>query len=249
MAVVSSLPDASLDAIVMDPPYCGGGISESQRTSAKGQGLRSENLNRFGWFTGDNMTTAGLLFLLRAIAFEATRIVKPTGAFVVFCDHRMQFTLGPGIESAGLRYQEELIWNKQAMGMGNGFRKQHEKAMVFTFGSPKFHAADVPTVIDCPRVRGDDREHQTQKPVQLLRRILRVVSPKGGVVLDPFAGSGSLAVAAMQEGMGAIVVERDADHCETIRRRVHAENGTTPGTLFAGTVPTPDLFADVGEPS
>ena len=122
LAVVSSLPDASLDAIVMDPPYCGGGISESQRTSAKGQGLRSENLNRFGWFTGDNMTTAGLLFLLRAIAFEATRIVKPTGAFVVFCDHRMQFTLGPGIESAGLRYQEELIWNKQAMGMVNGFR-------------------------------------------------------------------------------------------------------------------------------
>lgn len=223
---ISSLPDASIDCIVTDPPYCAGGVSEASRVQAPGQGLRSETIRRFGWFTGDNMTTGGLVFLIRAVAFEACRVVKPTGSMVVFCDWRLSNTLAPAIESAGLRFQDEIIWDKGSLGMGNGFRKQHEKALLFTFGSPKFHAADVPTVIRVPRVGKDDREHQTQKPVKLLRPILRVLCPVGGVVLDPFGGSGSTAVAAVAEDMKAVTFERDPAHCDTIRRRVADAMGT-----------------------
>lgn len=233
---LACLPDQSIDCIVTDPPYCAGGISEAQRTSAAGQGLRSENLRRFGWFTGDNMTTAGLVYLLREIAFESVRVVKPTGSLVVFCDWRLATTLSPAIESAGIRFQGEVIWNKGAMGLGNGFRKQHEKALHFTYGEPEYHAKDVADCLTVPRVRGDDREHQTQKPLALLRNILRVVCPTSGVVFDPFLGSGSTLVAAFLEEMFGVGSERDHIHCETARRRIAEAMGRGKGSLFTGVV-------------
>src|SRR5690348_8759808 len=131
--------DASVDAIVTDPPYCSGGVNEASRTAAKYQGLRSDTARRMGWFIGDNMGTAGLVFLLRAIAFEAVRVVRPTGSLVVFCDWRMVTSIQPAIESAGVRFQNLLVWDKGHMGLGQGFRHRHELALHFTFGSPEYH--------------------------------------------------------------------------------------------------------------
>ena len=194
-------------------------MSEAGRSAAKGQGLRSENLSKFGWFVGDNMGTAGLIFLIRSVAFASLRVVRPTGHFVVFCDWRQAPNLSPAVESAGWRFQGHGVWDKGHMGLGVGFRAQHEFFLHFTAGAPEYHARDVPNVIRCPRV-GEDREHQTEKPVQLLRKIVRVVAPPGGVVLDPFCGSGSTGVAALREGRAFVGVEREAAHVATARRRL-----------------------------
>ena len=218
--VLTDLGIARVDAVVTDPPYCAGAISEAARVSAPGQGLRSENIKRFGWFVGDNMGTAGLAFLLRAVAFESLRVCKPSGSLVVFCDWRMLPTLAPAIESAGVRYQGLVVWDKAALGMGLGFRNQHELALHFTLGAPEYHDKGTPNVLRVPRVSADDREHQTQKPIALLQPIIRVVSPVGGVVLDPFCGSGSTLVAARDIGRRAIGVERDEAYCEIAARRL-----------------------------
>jgi site-specific DNA-methyltransferase (adenine-specific) len=82
----------------------------------------------------------------------------------------------------------------------------------------------------------DDRigsKHPTVKPVQLMRWLVRLVTPKGGVVLDPFAGTGTTGVAAIREGMDAILIEREAEYVEDINRRVAMLSGLdTP--LLAG---------------
>lgn len=218
--VMRGMEDASADAIVTDPPYCSGGFSESQRRQANGQGLRFETIRDAGWFTGDNMGTAGLAFLLRALAFEAARVVKPTGSMLVFCDWRMLATLQPVIESAGVRFQNLVVWDKGNAGLGTGFRAQHELVMHFTFGSPAFHDQSSGNVITTKRMPAAEREHQTQKPVDLMRRLVRVVAPEGGVVLDPFCGSGSTGVACVLERRGFIGVDRDVAHAETARRRI-----------------------------
>jgi site-specific DNA-methyltransferase (adenine-specific) len=228
LEVMASLPDGSIDSVITDPPYCAGAISEAQRTRADGQGLRSENLRKFGWFVGDNMGTAGLAFLLRAVAFECRRVVKPTGSLIVFADWRMLATLQPCIESAGLRYQGLLVWDKGSMGLGNGFRNQIETALHFTFGSPEYHTADVSNLLKGKRVRSPEREHQAQKPVGILRDMARVVCPPGGVILDPFAGSGTTGIAALREDRRALLIEADPEHVETIRRRLAVP------ALFAG---------------
>lgn len=64
-------------------------------------------------------------------------------------------------------------------------------------------------------------KHPTVKPVDLMQWLCRLVTPPGGVVLDPFAGSGTTGEAAWREGFRAILVEREETFCEDIRRRLH----------------------------
>jgi DNA modification methylase len=228
--VMRQLPDGCVDAVVTDPPYCSGSVGESQRVAAKGQGLRSENVRRMGWFTGDNMGTAGLMFLLRFVAFEATRVAKPSGSFLAFCDWRMAPNIIPAIESAGLRYQNLIVWDKGHFGLGRGFRAQHELVAQFSFGSPEYHDASCGNVIRAGRVTADEREHQTEKPTELMARLLKVVAPSDGIVLDPFCGSGSTGVAAIQNGYRFIGIEREASYVDIARRRI--ADAAAQGNLF-----------------
>lgn len=61
--------------------------------------------------------------------------------------------------------------------------------------------------------------HPTVKPVSLMRWLVRLVTPPGGNVLDPFAGSGTTAKAAHEEGFSVTLCEQDPAHCAIIRRR------------------------------
>lgn len=69
----------------------------------------------------------------------------------------------------------------------------------------------------------DDRlgsKHPTVKPVDLMQWLVRLVTPKGGTVLDPFAGTGTTGEAAFREGMRAVLIEHEAEYQEDIRRRM-----------------------------
>lgn len=220
LAVLAQLEERSVDAVITDPPYCAGSVSEASRTAAKGQGLRSGNLRRFGWFVGDNMGTAGLSWLLRSVAVESRRILKSSGSLLVFCDWRMFASLEPAIESAGLRFQGLVVWDKGSMGLGLGFRSQHELILHFTNGAPKYHAADVPNVIRAARVGASDRVHQTEKPVALMGKLVRVLVPEGGLAVDPFFGSGSTGVACRENACRCIGIEQDPHLCEVAAARL-----------------------------
>lgn len=63
-------------------------------------------------------------------------------------------------------------------------------------------------------------KHPTCKPVDLMQYLVRLVTPKGGLVLDPFAGSGTTGEAAIREGMRAILIEREPQYFEDIQRRI-----------------------------
>lgn len=223
--LMRGFPDACVDAVITDPPYCSGSVSEASRTAAKGQGLRSENIKRLGWFVGDNMGTAGLVWLIRSMAVESLRLLKGNGSLLVFCDWRMIPNLIPAVESAGFRYQNLIVWDKTHMGLGNGFRARHELIMHMTAGSPEYYDKGTANVLSCKRVSADDREHQTQKPVELIEQLVRVVCPVGGTVLDPFAGSCTLAQACATTGRNYICIERDPDHCATGAGRLKQVQG------------------------
>jgi site-specific DNA-methyltransferase (adenine-specific) len=69
----------------------------------------------------------------------------------------------------------------------------------------------------------DDRlgsKHPTVKPLDLMQYLIRLVTPQRGTVVDPFAGTGTTGEAAWREGMGALLIEREAEYQEDIRRRM-----------------------------
>ena len=72
------------------------------------------------------------------------------------------------------------------------------------------------------RDRGEGNTHPTVKPSALMRWLVRMVTPPGGTVLDPFAGSGTTLMAARDEGFRAIGIEREPEYVEIIRQRVAA---------------------------
>lgn len=77
-----------------------------------------------------------------------------------------------------------------------------------------------------------ESKHPTVKPVDLMAYLIKLVTPPGGTVLDPFAGSGSTGMAAMREGFNAILIEREAEYVADIQRRLdHVHGHDTP--LFA----------------
>jgi len=65
-----------------------------------------------------------------------------------------------------------------------------------------------------------ENNHPTVKPIQLMRHLCRLIAPPGGLILDPFAGSGTTLIAAVEEGFSVIGIEREPEYCEIIRKRM-----------------------------
>lgn len=87
-------------------------------------------------------------------------------------------------------------------------------------------------VIYHPKADKGDRggsTHPTVKPVGLIRNLIKHVTPPGGVVLDPFAGSGTTGVAAQAEGMNCILMEAEDEYVEFLHERFSGSiNAQTP---------------------
>lgn len=77
----------------------------------------------------------------------------------------------------------------------------------------------VTSVLRCRTMHGR-AAHPTEKPTGILDPLIRYACPPGGLVLDPFAGSGSTAVAARMSGRRAVLIEADERYCEVIARRL-----------------------------
>lgn len=94
---------------------------------------------------------------------------------------------------------------------------------------------------------GQSRVHPTQKPEALMSWVIEQARvPAGGVILDPYAGSGSTLVAAIRRGHPCVGIEIEPRYYETMLRRVEAV--TRQADLFARAAPTPDLDAAYQRP-
>lgn len=85
----------------------------------------------------------------------------------------------------------------------------------------------LPLVQGKERLRSSNNRalHPTQKPEEMLRRIILASSQKGDVVLDPFLGSGTTAVMAKKLGRNWIGIEKDHDYVKAAKKRIGGENG------------------------
>jgi site-specific DNA-methyltransferase (adenine-specific) len=231
---LKELPSNSVDAVITDPPYCSGGFSETQKKQATGQGLRSETIQEIGWFTNDNMTTQGLVWLLRSVMVECERIMKDGASALVFTDWRMIVALAPALESTGLQFRNIIVWDKGNPGLGNGFRPQHEIILHYVKGKGNYYSQSVGNVIRSKRMHSTARLHQTQKPVELLAKLIEVVSKKGDTILDPFFGSGSTGEAAIKLGRSIIGIEKSEVYHDIATERIEETVKTEQGSLFNG---------------
>lgn len=227
--VMEALGEHSVDTVLTDPPYSSGGRRENSRSIRKSM---TRAVDDDDWIRGDAMSTSGFVYLLRLCGIQWRRVLKPGGHALSFIDWRMAPQLCAALETADLRQHPILVWDKARLGMGAIFRNQHEFIVHMSAGNPTApQRRDVPNVLRYPSVR--DGDHPTEKPDALLQTLLSVVTPPSGVVLDPFAGSGSTLQAARSLGFRAIGVEADERYAEVIAKRLQQ------GVLFGGGLSKP----------
>lgn len=225
-----SLPPASADALITDPPYSSGGQFRADRSAGTGakygdsKRIESEHLPDFH---GDNRDTRGLLawsHLWLSAAYAALR----EGAFIaVFTDWRQLPTMTDALQAGGFVWRGVYVWNKPNARPHSGRPTNAcEYAVWGSKGAMPSEGPVIPGMVSCSPPR--DREHQTEKPLDALRPLVRVV-PTGGLVLDPFAGCGSLGEACALEDRRYAGCELSAHYAEVARARVAGVGGVQRG--------------------
>ena len=217
--LLAELEIISVDAVVTDPPYASGSRLEAAKSS-------SGAMLRAGRFADrpielDQMTTTGFVWLMRAVG-QAVRPMLPDGGSILsFIDWRQWPNLVGALETCNYRVQGMIVWDKGSMGLGNGFRAQHELVCHASKGVPTIYDKGCGNVITHPRQAPDD--HPSPKPEQVMRRLVEVVTTAGQTVLDPFMGSGTTLRAAKDLGRKAIGIELEERYCEIAAQRCAQE--------------------------
>lgn len=211
--------ETPIDAVVTDPPFASGTRLEAAKSS-------SGAMLRAGRFSDrpldlDQMTTVGFVWLLRSVARGVYPLLPDGASFLSFIDWRQWPNLVAALETANLRIQGMVVWDKGHFGLGNGFRSQHELICHASKGVPEIHDKGCGNVLQWARQEPVD--HPSPKPVGLMQRLLAVVSPTDALILDPFMGSGTTLRAAKDTGRRAIGIESDESYCEVAASRLGQE--------------------------
>ncbi|MHC4592871.1 MAG: DNA-methyltransferase [Planctomycetota bacterium] len=229
LRLLTELDHDSVDGVITDCPYSSGGMTRGDRTDrAHTKYVRSDASNRtLGHFEGDGRDQRGWTFWCSLWYSECLRATKLGGILCTFTDWRQLPSTTDAVQAGGWVWRGIVPWNKGegARPQQGRFRAQCEYIVFATKGPHQPYGDDAPclpgfySIAAPPAV---ERYHITQKPVALMQQLVRLVPP-GGVVLDPFSGSGSLGVGALREGRAPILFEIVPENAELTRERLAAE--------------------------
>lgn len=201
---LSELAEGSVDAVITDPPYSSGGAFRGDRIQdvhTKYVQSGSEIGAALQGFSGDNRDQRSYAYWSHLWMSAARHALAPGGVLLVFTDWRQLPTTTDALQAAGIVWRGIVPWHKP-----NGRRTQGRFANnceYIIWGTNGPRALDASSTLDgfyqMNNPRGETRLHITQKPVELMRHLVRI-APPGGLVVDPFTGSGSTGVAALEEG-------------------------------------------------
>lgn len=224
LALLDKLPPDSVDAVITDPPYSSGGMTRGDRVTnttngkyAGGQAPRSD-------FLGDNRDQRAWLKWCAIWLGQCYRAAVPGAYILMFTDWRQLPAATDALQAGGWAWRGIVVWDKgRAARVPNTsyFRHQAEYILWGTKGATNKDAGGPwDGVIRLP-VTQADKHHVTGKPTELMRRLVQV-APPGGLVLDPFLGSGTTAVACELEGRRCVGYELEPVYLAIAQRRIEA---------------------------
>ena len=159
------------------------------------------------------------------ILSEARRAAKVGAPICVFIDWRQLPALTDALQWAGWVWRGVLAWDKINSRPQRGRFKQQAEFVVWGSNGRMPAGRDalvMPGVFRQSMPTFAKRTHQTEKPLEVMREIVKIVEP-GGIVLDPFAGAGTTVLAAKMEGYPAIGIELSKHYADAARRRLENE--------------------------
>ena len=223
-----SLPDGCVDFIFTDPPYghnnnnSNGDLAHRRECAL---GLRTGPPAEERPIANDGPEA---MDLFREFMVEAARLLKP-GCCCCCCGGgggpAPQFAHWSLIMDECLGFKHMVVWDKGPMGMGWHYRRSYEVVLVGQKPGAKCAWFDTSHRIEnvirsIRKIIPSAAQHPTQKPVALAEHFIRLHCQPGGLVIDPFLGSGTTAVAAIRLGMRWGGAEMEPTYWPMIEKRV-----------------------------
>jgi site-specific DNA-methyltransferase (adenine-specific) len=230
LPILQSIPSNVIDLIVTDPPY---GIN--YKSGKQNYDTRKEQPNikdrpeYFDGIIGDNT------FPIEWIK-EAYRILKEHSAVYVFCHRKTYSQAEQEILFAGFDIKNCIILNKSNHGMGDLKGSYAPKYEMLIFAVKGRHILSFPNGREKDiwnvkvKYSGSYRFHPNEKPISWILPAIINSSNENDIVLDPFIGSGSTAIACMQTNRNFIGIEKDEKYWEIANQRIVDDNKETDST-------------------
>jgi site-specific DNA-methyltransferase (adenine-specific)/modification methylase len=238
--IMKRLPDKSVDLIFADPPYNLQLKNELHRPDQSHVDGVFDNWDKFSSFKEYDIFTINWLT-------ECKRILKDNGTIWVIGSYHNIFRVGTILQNLNYWILNDIIWiksNPMPNFKGTRFNNAHE-TLIWASKSEKskytFHYKSMKNFNEDLQMRSDwylpictgnerlkvngEKAHSTQKPEDLLYRIIISTTNTGDVVLDPFSGSGTTAAIAKKLGRNFIGIEKERVYVEISSERI--ENTTT----------------------
>lgn len=226
LTVLRELDADSVDAVITDPPYNSGGRTAADRTgqSAIGKYVSGDSkaAKELADFAGDTRDQRGYTVWLSIILAECLRVSRPSAPLLVFCDFRQLPATSDALQVAGWTWRGIVPWHKpMSRPHRGGFRRSCEYALWATNGpvNGARHPVYLDGMFSASTPRGTERQHITQKPLPLMRELVKV-APSGATILDPFAGAGTTGVAALLEDRDFVGIEMSQHYAAIARQRL-----------------------------
>ena len=189
--VLEELPDGCIDIVITDPPY---GIDYHSNRSQY-----SDHITRQG-IANDELQEA--LATFDAVCARLARKTKPDAHIYVFVGWQTEPQFRAIVEKHGFTVRNILIWDKGNHGAGDlryAWANRYEMIIFATKGNRPLNKR-MDDIIPVPKIPADKLVHPTQKPVDLILRLLDASARKADTVCDPFMGSGSTIIAVKRWG-------------------------------------------------
>ena len=230
------IPDNSIDLIFADPPYnlqLKKDLYRPNETKVNGVNDEWDKFSSFKEY--DKFSTAWLR--------ECKRVLKPNGTLWVIGSYHNIYRIGTILQDLNFWILNDIVWiksNPMPNFKGTRFNNAHETLLwvskdeksKFTFNYKTMKAFNddlqmrsnwtIPICSGKERLKDKDglKVHSTQKPKELLKRIILATSKEGDIVLDPFFGSGTTGAVAKLLRRNFIGFERESKYIKAARERI-----------------------------
>jgi site-specific DNA-methyltransferase (adenine-specific) len=236
LANLALIPDDSIDLIFADPPYWMQTEGELLRTNGTKFSGVEDQWDKFSTYKEYDEFCEKWLS-------ECKRILKPNGSIWVIGAFQNIYRIGYLMQNLGFWILNDVIWSKPNAVPnfgGTRFKNAHEtllwctksQSAKYTFnyktmkhlngGKQEKSVWDIGICIGGERLKDEEgkKVHSTQKPMELLYKIILSSTKPEDVVLDPFFGTGTTGAAAKQLGRNYIGLEREAEYIRIARERI-----------------------------
>lgn len=188
LKMLKLLPDKSIPLVFFDPQYRSVMDKQNYGNEGENRGKKRSELPQ--------MTNS----LIGKFILEIERVLIPSGHLMLWVD---KFIVVSGIhsflEGSSLQLVDMITWNKQRMGMGYRSRRFSEHLLVLQKSPVRAKGIwiihDIPDVWN-EKIENGDKNHTHSKPVKLQERLIKAITNKGDIVVDPAAGGYSVMRAA-----------------------------------------------------